>query len=109
MSTWESLGGGQFKNNVDVVDAKGQSTHNEIILRFDGADYPFKGTAEPTTRSFKRIDARCPFEFVQKVNGKVTATTRSVTAPDGKTRTLTTTGSNAQGQSIKNVVLWEKQ
>jgi len=46
---------------------------------------------------------------VEKVDGKVTTTSRSVGAPDGKTRTLTVTGTNAQGQTVKNVVLWEKQ
>jgi len=108
ISAWESSGGGQFKNTIDVVDAKGQQLHLEINLRFDGADYAVNGAAAPTTRSYKRIDDS-DFEFVEKVDGKVTTTSRSVGAPDGKTRTLTVTGTNAQGQTVKNVVLWEKQ
>lgn len=108
VSTWESVGSGQFKQSQDSVDAKGQKTHQEITLRFDGADYPFVGPAQPTTRSFKRIDART-FEYVVKVNGQVTSTNRVAVAPDGKTRTITSTGTNAKGQPFKNVTLWEKQ
>jgi hypothetical protein len=108
VSTWESLGSGQFKNTTDIVDATGQSRRTEIILRFDGAEYPLDGAAVPTTRVYKLIDDRT-FEFVAKVNGKVTTTNRSVVAPDGKTRTLTITTTNAQGQAVKNVVLYEKQ
>jgi hypothetical protein len=107
-SRWELMGDGQFKNINDGVDAKGQPTHSEIIVKFDGTDRPLIGAAVPTTRTYKLIDART-FEFVTKVNGKVTTTFRSVAAPDGKTRTATTTGTNAQGQAVKNVVLWEKQ
>ena len=60
-------------------------------------------------------DARVPlvdgthYEFVTRVNGKVTTTTRVVHASDGKTRTITTTGTNEQGQKVNNVVVWEKR
>jgi hypothetical protein len=108
-STWEALGGGQFKNTIDIVDAKGQSRRFELVLRFDdGVDYPMKGADQPTTRTYKRLND-LDFEYVQKVNGKVTLTSRSVTSPDGKTRTNTTTGTDAQGQPVKNVVHWERQ
>ncbi len=108
-STWESLGGGQYRNAIDGVDVKGQPTPRlEITLRFDGADYEFKGADQPTTRAYTRIDART-WEYVQKVNGKAVNTSRSVLSPDGKTRTLTTTGTNIEGKPVKNVVIWEKQ
>jgi len=108
-STWEDLGGGQFKNTIDVVDAKGQSRRFEIVLRFDdGVDYPMRGADRPTTRTYKRLND-LDFEYVEKVNGRVTMTSRSVTAPDGKTRTNTTAGTDAQGQPVKNVVHWERQ
>ena len=43
------------------------------------------------------------------MNGKVTTTTRVFHASDGKTRTITTTGTNEQGQKVNNVVVWEKR
>lgn len=93
----------------DGVNAQGQPTHTEITAKFDGKDYPLKGaTATNTTRTFKRIDDHS-FEFTNKVNGKVTTTTRVVVSPDGKSQTVTTTGMNTQGQTINNVTVWEKQ
>jgi hypothetical protein len=109
IAIWESLGGGQFRNINDSVDAKGQPFgHTEITFRFDGADYPYTGGNPPSTRAYKKTDART-YEFVTKVNGKVTATTTGVLSLDGKTRTLTTTGTDAQGKPTKAIVLWEKQ
>src|SRR5262245_16862139 len=65
-SSWEALGGGQFKNTVVGMDAKGQTTRSEVVLKFDGADYPFKGSAAPnTTRSYKR-DGR-NYDYAEKV------------------------------------------
>jgi hypothetical protein len=107
-SKWEALPDGRLKNINDTVDAKGQTSHNEILVKFDGTDLPLEGAATPTTRAYKRIDART-FEYVQKVNGKAVSTSRSVMSADGKTRTFTTTGTNAQGQPFKNVIIWEKQ
>jgi hypothetical protein len=61
-----------------------------------------------TTRAYRRIDDRT-YEFVAKVDGKVTTTTRSVAARDGKTRTTMTTGKDAQGQSVNNVQVFDRQ
>jgi hypothetical protein len=105
---WERQEGG-LKFTSDGVDAKGQPTHTELMMKFDGKDYPLKGApASNTTRSFRRIDDRT-YEFVEKVAGKVTTTTRMVASPDRKTRTGTATGRNIQGQVVKNVQVWEKQ
>ena len=54
------------------------------------------------------VDART-VRSVTKKAGKVTLTQTSVVAPDGKTRTLTTTGVNAAGQKVNNVAVYEKQ
>ena len=43
------------------------------------------------------------------MNGKVTTTTRTVVAPDGKSFTNTTTGYTAQGQMVHNVAVYERQ
>jgi hypothetical protein len=41
--------------------------------------------------------------------GKVTSMLRAVYAPDGKSRTETTTGTSPQGVKIENVTVWTKQ
>jgi len=93
---------------ADTVNAQGQQNHVEIPEKFDGKDYPVKGTAQPQTRSFKWIDDST-YEWVTKVNGKQTTTTRASLSQDGKTQTVTTTGTNAQGQKVNNVGVFEKQ
>ena len=107
-SKWESMAG-SLMVTTDGMDAQGKPTHTEIMMKFDGKEAPLKGAPAPnTTRVYTRIDQRT-FEFVTKVGGKVTTTTRSVMSADGKTRTLTATGKNADGQTVKNVTVWEKQ
>jgi hypothetical protein len=56
----------------------------------------------------KRIDTHT-LEMVNKKGGKTTTTQRNVVAKDGKTRTVTTTGMDAQGQKVNNVAVFEKQ
>jgi hypothetical protein len=43
------------------------------------------------------------------VGGKVTTTSRVVVSADGKTRTITTTGTDTQGRTVNNVTVWDKQ
>ncbi len=44
-----------------------------------------------------------------KVDGKPTVTTRVVVSADGKTMTATQSGTNVEGQTVKNVIVAEKQ
>jgi hypothetical protein len=43
------------------------------------------------------------------VNGKSTTTRRLVISPDGRTLTVTMTGTDTQGHAINNVVVYDKQ
>ena len=44
-----------------------------------------------------------------KVDGKPGVTTKATVSADGKTMTAMQTGKNAQGQSLKNVIVLDKQ
>jgi hypothetical protein len=100
---------GGFRAVVDIVDAQGKAFKTDLTTMFDGKPSEVKGAPDAnTTRVYKRIDARS-YEYVQTVAGKMTTTVRTVVAPDGKTRTITTTGTNAQGQKVNNVAVYEKQ
>ena len=48
-------------------------------------------------------------QTVNKKGGKVTTTNTSIISSDGKTRTVTTKGTNAQGQMVNNVAVNQKQ
>ncbi len=65
------------------------------------------GTPMPTTRTYTKVAGG--YEFVDRVNGKVTTTTRVTIAADGKTRTNVATGVNAAGQRVNNIIVYERQ
>jgi len=105
---WEAVGADGLKWVADGVDAQGKPTHAEFSGKFDGKDYPLKGIPVEDTRAYKRIDD-FTYEFVSKKAGKVTTTTHMVISRDGKTRTLTTTGTDGEGHKVNNTVVYEKQ
>ncbi len=56
----------------------------------------------------KKIDDYT-LDITNKKSGKATTMIHAVYARDGKSRTETTTGTNTQGQQVKNVTVWAKQ
>ena len=100
--------GDQIKVTVDGVDENGNPSHNEWTGKFDGKDYPVTGDANSDTRSYTQINSRT-LALKGKKNGKVTLTGRIVISGDGKSRTVTTTATNAQGKKVTNVTLYDKQ
>jgi hypothetical protein len=100
--------GDSMKATVDGVDAQGKPTHSEWTGKFDGKDYPVTGDATSDTRSLKQIDART-LELTAKKGGKVTLTGRIVLAADGKSRTLTASGTDSMGMKIEGSSFYDKQ
>jgi len=78
----------------------------ETAYKFDGKDYPLKGSPLADTISAKRINERTG-ESVWKKDGKVILTTRTVISADGKTLNLTRTGKDAQGRTVDDVMVYE--
>jgi hypothetical protein len=105
--TYEAAGD-KIKATVDGVDAKGNPTHNEWTGKFDGKDYPVTGDPTSDTRSIKQIDDH-KLDLTVKKDGKVTMTGKIVVAADGKSRTLTTTGTNAAGKKVTSTWVYDKQ
>ena len=94
---------------LDGTDAKGKPMHTEITYKLDGKEYDYKGAPDPkTTRFYTRI-GDLTYQFVTKVNGSITTTSHVVVAADGKSRTIVTTGRDAQGQIVDDLAFWDKQ
>jgi hypothetical protein len=100
--------GDSVKTTVDGTDGDGKPTHNEWTGKFDGKDYSLIGDAAADTRSYKKIDDRT-IELVNKKDGKVTLSGRIVVSADGKSRTLTMSGTDAKGKKIKYTAVFDKQ
>lgn len=105
-STYAASGQG-VKVTVKGTTADGKPLIMEYTANYDGKDYPVTGNADYDATSLKRIDANT-VEFTRKKAGKVVQTGTNVVSKDGKTRTVTTKGTNAQGQQINNVAIYEK-
>jgi hypothetical protein len=107
-STYEAVGQG-YKVTVKAEPASGPPQQWSYTSSLDGKDAAITGNnPNADTAAVKRIDA-LTLESVQKKDGKVTTTQRNVVAADGKTRTVTTTGTDAEGRKVNNVAVYEKQ
>ncbi len=100
--------GDQIKITVDGVDENGGAVHNEWTGKFDGQDYPVTGDASVDARSYRTINKNT-LELTNKKDGKATLTGRIVISRYGKSRTVTTTTTDAQGQKVTNVAVYDKQ
>ena len=93
---------------TDGADAEGKKIHTEISYKFDGKDYEYKGAPDAnSTRVYTRVDDH-HYTYATKVNGLITTTSRVAVTPDGKTRTITTTGRDAEGRVIRNFSVWSR-
>jgi hypothetical protein len=99
---------GQVKIKADGIDANGKPQHTEWSGKFDGKDYPVTGDPNSDARSYTKVNERT-LTTTNKKNGKVTVTGQIVVSPDGKSRTVTLTGTNPKGRKFKNVAVYDKQ
>jgi len=99
---------GGVKVTVDIVDYTGKTIHYDYIARYDGKDYPTRGDPNRDATALKKIDDYT-FEQTNKKGGKVTTTSKIVYARDGKSRTMTTVGTNPRGQKVNNTIVWDRQ
>ncbi|HXM20735.1 MAG TPA: hypothetical protein VN948_05680 [Terriglobales bacterium] len=100
--------GDNVKATVDGTDGDGKPAHNEWTGKFDGKDYPVTGDPTSDTRSYKKVGART-MELTVKKDGKVTMAGRIVVSADGKSRTLTTSGTDSMGKKVKSIAVYDKQ
>lgn len=118
--------GDQVRITTDGVNADGKPTHGEWIGKLDGKDYSVTGDPNADMRSYRKVDDRT-LDFTGKKGGKITVTGRVVVAADGKSRTVTTTGTTGtgaptgrawqrgdfvereQGKKFKNNAFYDKQ
>ena len=96
-----------MKGVVDGVAPDGSKIHWEYTANFDGKAYPVKGNGDGDMVVMKRVNANT-IETSYTLKGKPTVTNTRVPSADGKTLTITSIGTNAQGQKVNNAQVFEK-
>src|SRR5205807_6070466 len=108
--TYEVVGNG-IKLTAEGVGPNGERIAYTYTATSDGKDYPLTGTGQPSgadTIAVKRISASTRDATLKKA-GKVVQTSHSVVSKDGKTLTITSHGTNANGQKTTATQVFEKQ
>jgi len=99
---------GKVRVEGEGIDADGKPVHSEWTGNFDGKDYPVTGDPISDSRSYTKVDDRT-LDLTVKKGGKVIDTVRMVLSADGKSRTVTVSGTTPKGKKFKNVVVYDKQ
>ena len=103
------VAGAGIKSTSDSVSADGTARHSEYTMVYDGKDHPLTGnSSNGDVVAGTRIDANT-LTFIYKRGGKVNVTTTNVASSDGKTYTITSKSTSAQGQAVLNVAVYDKQ
>ena len=100
--------GDSVKVTVDGTNADGTPAHNEWTGKFDGKDYPVTGDPTADTRSYKQVNDHT-LALTNKKGSKVVMTARIVVSADGKSRTVTGSGTNAEGKKVSSTSVYDKQ
>ena len=95
------------KLTVDITPATGPDQHWEV-MGGPGKDLPVTGN-NPNADAYvlKRINPNT-LEAQYKKGGKATILQTAVVSADGKTLTVTATGTTAAGQPVNNVAVFDK-
>ena len=100
--------GSDLKLTLKGIGADGKPTSIQALYSPDGREHPIIGSPDADSQSIKRVDALTT-EGTLKKGGKVVQTVGRSITKDGKTMTITFKGQNAQGQTINNVMVFEKK
>jgi len=96
-----------IKVSVDTVNADGTPLKWGFTTLRDGKDVPVTGNpAYDTAASTQKTPTSG--STIYKKDGKAVVTVMTNVSADGKTLTVTATGTDAKGQAINNVVVYTK-
>jgi hypothetical protein len=97
----------QLKVTVDGVDKDGKPTHGVWMGKTDGKIYKVKGNLAWDAMAYKMVDDRS-YDITAMKGGKMSWSGRSAVAADGKSRTLSMSGTGEDGKKFKAKVVYDK-
>jgi hypothetical protein len=100
--------GDNVKVAIDGTDASGQPFHSDWTGKFDGKEYALTGDPANDMRSYKVVSDHTLLA-ISKKGGKETYSARIVVAADGKSRTVTVSGTDPSGAKVTSTQVYDKQ
>ena len=97
-----------IKLTADGVNADGKPLHSSYTSKFDGKDVAWEGNSAADTAAPKKIDDN-NYENTWKKSGKTVIVAKVSVSEDGKTLTVTETGTDAKGQPVNVVEVYNRQ
>ena len=96
-----------MKITVDGVDKNGKPTHSVWVGKFDGKAYPVKGNPISNAVAYRTVNDRTN-DITALKDGKVMWSGRITVAPNGKSRTVTINGTDANGKKFTGKAVYDK-
>ena len=100
--------GSDLKLTLKGIDGNGKPTSIQASYSLDGREHPIIDDPDADSQSIRRVDALTT-EGTLKKSGTVVQNVRREITKDGKTMTISFKGVNARGQTINNVLVFEKR
>ena len=97
----------KIKITVDGVDKNGKPVHSVWVGKFDGKAYPLKGSPAADAVAYRTVNDRTN-DITALKGGKVMWSGKITVAPDGKSRTVTTNGTDPNGKKFSGKAVYDK-
>ena len=98
----------QLEVTVDGVDKDSKPTHGVWMGKTDGKAYKVKGNLAWDAMAYKMVNDRT-YDITAMKGGKVRWSGKSTVAADGKSRTLSMSGTGADGKKFKSKIVYDKE
>ena len=99
--------GPNLRRIAEGADAEGKPTKSEWTHIYDGKPYATPGVADYDTSTYSRVDAHT-VNFTRIKAGKLVQAGLIIVSGDGKTLTVVTAGTAANGKHISNTAVYDK-
>jgi hypothetical protein len=96
------------KLTSEGTDPEGKPVMAGYTTKYDGKDVPWSGNPVADMASAKKIDENT-YENLWKKGGKTLVTAKVSVSADGKTLTVTQSGTDAQGKPVSSLAVYDKQ
>ncbi|WFU75216.1 MULTISPECIES: hypothetical protein [unclassified Bradyrhizobium] len=100
--------GQDLQNTAETIDAQGHASKIVFMHIYDGKPHPTTGNPLFDATTYTSVDDH-HVKWVRSKAEKPIQTGSNEISPDGKTFTVTTEGTGANGQPISSVAIYERQ